>query len=476
MAARECVRSRMPPGCATRTKAPRGVYAGRSWLRKQPTRPNRASSRWPVTICVNRCMRWDCSWMLCRSRSLAARERRNSWTTFAARWMPSRSLFDALMDISRLEAGGVKPRVERFGLGESVRAAAHRVRAHRPPEGTGTARDPHDVRHAQRSSVAGAHPAQFRFQCRPLYLARRSAARLPPQRRSLAHRGLGYRARHTRRQAARGVSRIRPTRRCDPDGPGGQWQRYGDGRQAGSGDGTRARDRGAAGGLLDHPLRLRSTHGRGSVFAITVPRVQSHAREQRRAAAPEVPAAFELAGLAVLLIDPDPTTRAILKSWLLRWNCEVTTAQSAADVHALLTASQRVPCLIITRCSAPPVAADAIGGNVMAATGPANQAGVAPRRRAQRWRARSIWSICCVRNSTRRSRPCCWPTSRGLIAPCARIGQAGCAARAAAPTRGSGRLRALVLDLLRVDAATEHSLRRPDASIASGLIGRRGNC
>ena len=241
---------------------------------------------------------------------------------------------------------------------------------------------------------------------------------------------------------------------------------------AGNGSGTATGDRQAAGtglglaiverlaGLLDHPLRLRSTHGRGSVFAITVPRVQSHACEQRRGAAPEVPAAFELAGLAVLLIDPDPTTRAILKSWLLRWNCEVTTAQSVADVHALLTVSQRVPRLIITRCSAPPVAADAIGGNVMAATGPAESGG-SRSAEASAAMARSIDLVDLLRAEFNEAIPAVLLADEPGTDHTLRrgSGKLGVLHEPLRPPEGPARLRALVLDLLRVDAATEHSLR-----------------
>ncbi|MDT8408272.1 MAG: PAS domain-containing hybrid sensor histidine kinase/response regulator [Wenzhouxiangellaceae bacterium] len=88
--------------------------------------------------------------------------------------------------------------------------------------------------------------------------------------------------------------------------------------------------------MLEAPLDLRSTPGRGSAFSIQVPVVSAH-----RDNAETVPLAAALSagrgfdGLRVLCIDDDPEILEAMQLLLGRWGCEVSTASSRAQALAL---------------------------------------------------------------------------------------------------------------------------------------------
>ncbi|MDR5865480.1 ATP-binding response regulator [Halomonas koreensis] len=92
-------------------------------------------------------------------------------------------------------------------------------------------------------------------------------------------------------------------------------------------------------GMLEHPLRLASRPGHGSLFAIRVP----YGSPGEAAAAEPLPAAEGLAGLRVWVLDDDPAilegTAALLEGWGCRVRCAATPAaleaasrQERADV------------------------------------------------------------------------------------------------------------------------------------------------
>jgi CheY-like chemotaxis protein/anti-sigma regulatory factor (Ser/Thr protein kinase) len=98
--------------------------------------------------------------------------------------------------------------------------------------------------------------------------------------------------------------------------------------------------------LLQHQVRLRSNPGRGSVFSISVPR----GREEDAIANPaiEYTTAFDLSGALILVIDAEPAVRQAMEALLSRWNCDVVTAASGTEVKNKLSALHRVPSLIIS--------------------------------------------------------------------------------------------------------------------------------
>jgi PAS domain S-box-containing protein len=82
--------------------------------------------------------------------------------------------------------------------------------------------------------------------------------------------------------------------------------------------------------LLGHPLTLRSRPGAGTVFAITVPRTAALVRppQQPIAAAPEAPRS------RVLVVDNDPSVLKAMGTLLQTWRCEFAAARNAEEAAA----------------------------------------------------------------------------------------------------------------------------------------------
>jgi signal transduction histidine kinase/CheY-like chemotaxis protein len=98
--------------------------------------------------------------------------------------------------------------------------------------------------------------------------------------------------------------------------------------------------------LLDHPVELRSTVGKGSMFAITVP---LGAREDYVPieSSPESAGVFDLSGSLVLVIDDEGAVQEGMAALLRKWQCEVLTAGSGKEMLQQLVTVQRLPDLII---------------------------------------------------------------------------------------------------------------------------------
>jgi Na+/proline symporter/CheY-like chemotaxis protein/PAS domain-containing protein len=93
--------------------------------------------------------------------------------------------------------------------------------------------------------------------------------------------------------------------------------------------------------LLGHPLRLRSWPGRGTVFAIEVPRA---APAPAAAAVPE-PAAPEPPRSRVLVVDNDPDVLRGMQALLSGWHCEVLAARDGDQ--ALRLVGEAAPDLLL---------------------------------------------------------------------------------------------------------------------------------
>ncbi|MDB6014828.1 MAG: hypothetical protein JWL65_7078 [Gammaproteobacteria bacterium] len=104
--------------------------------------------------------------------------------------------------------------------------------------------------------------------------------------------------------------------------------------------------------LLGHVVELRSTVGKGSVFAVTVARGH-HDDYALLDPLAEITACFDLNGRLALLVQSDLTGREALKELLTSWNCEVLTAASGAEMLASLGGLRRLPDLIIADGPAP---------------------------------------------------------------------------------------------------------------------------
>lgn len=92
--------------------------------------------------------------------------------------------------------------------------------------------------------------------------------------------------------------------------------------------------------VLGHPVDLQSTPGKGTGFKVRVPIDATAAGRKGSMPAPAPPAAEPMRGLKVLCIDNEPKILEGMRLLLTGWGCEVVTTDSIAAVDALLAAAQ----------------------------------------------------------------------------------------------------------------------------------------
>ncbi len=99
--------------------------------------------------------------------------------------------------------------------------------------------------------------------------------------------------------------------------------------------------------LLGHAVELRSDVGRGSVFSVTVPR---GAEEDCIPidAPPETTTPFDLAHALVLVIDDEAAVQDGMAAVLRRWGCDVLTAGSGQEMLAKLVGVLKQPDVIVS--------------------------------------------------------------------------------------------------------------------------------
>ena len=224
-------------------------------------------------------------------------------------------LLTTLLDMSRLEAGGLVPELRAFPLAEVLEPLV-----------------------AQFDVLARESGLRLRF------VPTRAWAHSDPQLlRRVVQNFLGNALRYTRHGSVLlGVRRQGGHLRIDvhDTGPGivpeqreaiFEEFRRGDGVPGqGLGLGLAIADRIA--GLLDSDIGLRSTPGRGSVFSIAVKRVAEAAAQRTNPQG--------IGGLRVLVVDNEPQALAALQGLLVAWGCDVI---AVADGHAASASLAREP-------------------------------------------------------------------------------------------------------------------------------------
>ena len=121
-------------------------------------------------------------------------------------------IFAALLDISRLDTGAMKPEITDFRIDELLQRLESGVCA------AGAGKGPRAQIHALLAdgalgpAPAAAASAEPRLQRHQIYAGGQRAGRLPAPRRSAADRRLRHRHRHSARQAPRGIQGIPPPR------------------------------------------------------------------------------------------------------------------------------------------------------------------------------------------------------------------------------------------------------------------------
>lgn len=96
------------------------------------------------------------------------------------------------------------------------------------------------------------------------------------------------------------------------------------------------------GRLLAHPIRVDSVVGKGSIFAVTVPRGQA-AGVKEHTEVPMPAVGQELRGMHVLVIDDDLTIQEAVQVLLEGWGCSVAMAGSLEEACASVGAGLPLP-------------------------------------------------------------------------------------------------------------------------------------
>jgi CheY-like chemotaxis protein/nitrogen-specific signal transduction histidine kinase len=240
-------------------------------------------------------------------------------------------LFNALLDMSRLDAGVLRADVRDFELDPIL----ERVR--------------HDFGPSAREKGIALH-------CPPCSVALRSDPVLLEQ---ILRNYVSNAVRHTERGAVRvhclpagGGVRI-TVADTGPGIPQGQHEAiFREFYQLGNPERDRGRGLGLGlaivarlAKLLEHPIHLESAPGEGARFSVDVPRGRAQAPGPEAGESPE--GASDLHGLEVLVLDDDPAARESLRELLETWGCRVRAAATQREAHEGLRAGGRAPDAII---------------------------------------------------------------------------------------------------------------------------------
>lgn len=248
------------------------------------------------------------------------------------------SLLDALLDISKLDAGAFKPEKRAFALQPLFDSLA-------------TAFAPTAARHGVELAIV---PTRAFVDTDPAFLRRilqnllsnalrygRSEGR--PARVLLGCRRAGGSLRIEVRDNGPGIAPDKQAVifdefvRLQPEDEAPREER-------GLGLGLAIVDRIAR--MLDLPVGLASAPGRGSTFSVTVPRVAAVATAPSAAPAPQPLPSIEAESF-VLCLDNEARVREAMAALLGGWGCKVETAATQAEALAAVVRAGRLPDLVL---------------------------------------------------------------------------------------------------------------------------------
>jgi signal transduction histidine kinase/CheY-like chemotaxis protein len=243
------------------------------------------------------------------------------------------NLFSSLLDISKLDAGAVRPNIREFSIGDLLRA----LELHYTPQ----AQQKRLALRVVQSAVA----------------VRSDSALLESILSNLITNAIRYTERGSvlvgcRRRGARLRIEVRDTGVGIPEAfrqdifeEFFQLANPERDRSKGLGLGLSIVKRSAE--LLGHTLVVESQPGVGSVFSVEVPRVAS-APPTAEETVTLSPSDAELAGAFVVIVDDEHDARFAAESLCRQWQCHVVSAGSAAEATTALARHLRVPDIIIS--------------------------------------------------------------------------------------------------------------------------------
>ena len=228
-------------------------------------------------------------------------------------------LFNGLLDISKLDAGAMKPSISRFSHRQHPEAHGEHVRRHGPRKGLDLRVVPSgawvrsDVILLERILLNLVSNAVRYTQTGGIVVGcRRKGDKL---RIDVCDTGIGI-AEDQQRNIFNEFYQLVPKEKSGQDGLG---------------LGLAIVDR--LGALLDHPIGLKSTLGKGSRFSVTVPMVNALPATPGRALCRDAGRRqTPLRGKSIVVIDDDVLVLDAMRGLLEQWGCSVLTAKSAQEV------------------------------------------------------------------------------------------------------------------------------------------------
>lgn len=285
----------------------------------QAERANNAKSRFLAAVSHDLVQPLNAAQLM--THSLAGRidddEQRRAVARISGALGATEDLLEGLLDISRLEAGGLEPRIIEFPLGElfeqlsgefSVLARERGLALHSMPTAVCVRSDPQLLRRILQNFLSNA--VRYTRSGRIVLGLRRRGERVLA---GVWDTGPGI------PQASRRLI-FEEFRRLDADAA-----------SPGLGLGLAIAERMAR--LLDHPLVLDSHEGRGTMFGVSVPRTARAMQAPARAGIADRPG-----GGKVLVVDNDPQMLASLEQLLGDWGIGVATAADGDTARSLCAA------------------------------------------------------------------------------------------------------------------------------------------
>jgi signal transduction histidine kinase len=243
-------------------------------------------------------------------------------------------LFNAILDLSKLDAGAVAPELRKFDLAELARQFSDEYRAKAVDKGL-----------------------RFELECEPIWVLA-DPILLERILRNLLENAMRFtdsgrvvlRARRAGRDAivtvtdtGRGIPATEQARVFEEF-----YQLHNPGRDRSKGLGLGLSIVKRLVDLLGYRIELASTPGHGTAFTLTLNGALTEAPEAAEREVAAAPAAADVAGLRVLVIEDDSEARLAIELTLRNWGCATMTAASLDEARSVLARAGSRPDVLLS--------------------------------------------------------------------------------------------------------------------------------